>query len=172
MSIITTNAARTTALFLHGLPEAVNINRQSRCRFFSRRRQLLHRFVHFGLKVCLPTLLTNSRRYVLNNLEFMSPAKVDFNLLLNDAPFTKATLPHLARMFSFVFANHCPSSSDLVHRTLDSRLKQLLQIIFPVAIRVFSLVQDLDPEYLVLKICREFLPRHFIPNFSQSTWST
>jgi hypothetical protein len=57
-------------------------------------------------------------------------------------------------------ANHFSTPSDPVHKTLDSRLKQFLQIISPVTIRVFSLVQDLDKESLVLKVFREILPSH------------
>ena len=120
MSIITTNAARTTALFLHGLPEAVNINRQSRRRFFSRRRQLLHRFVHLGLKVRLPTLLTNSCRHVLNNLELMSPAKVDFDLLLVHPALTKVAVLHPVRFFSCVFSSHFSTPLGRVRMRLQS----------------------------------------------------
>jgi len=43
--------------------------------------------------------------------------------------------------------------------------EQLLQVIFPVTIRIFSLVQDLKTECLVLKICREFLPWNFVADF-------
>src|SRR3989338_8458875 len=79
----------------------------------SGRRKLLHCLVNSGPKIFLPTLLTNTRRNIFNNLELSSPAKINLNLFLNHPAFTKVTFRQHGVPPSFPFSDRPPALPGL-----------------------------------------------------------
>ena len=92
--------------------EADHVDGQVRCGFCARDRKFLQRLVNGGVKVFFTALLADDRGNLFDDLELVSPVKIDADFSLCDFSLTKVAFRHAGIIFSCAFSNHLPTLLD------------------------------------------------------------